>query len=163
MLALRYAALLALVVWAGGLIALGSVAAPSAFDVLAARQVADGRAIAGAIFGETLRRFHQIAYFCGGVLLLSLIARRILGPRPRRAGIRVVLAFIMFVATLYSGLVVAGRIQTLQREMGVAPSTLESTDPRRAEFGRLHATSTVLLLIPIFGSLALIWWELRDS
>jgi hypothetical protein len=162
MLALRYAALLALVVWAGGLIALGSVAAPAAFDVLAARQIADGRAVAGAIFGETLRRFHQIAYLCGGVLLISLIARRILGPRPRRAGIRVLLASIMLAATMYSGLAVATRIQTLQREIGASPSTLPAGDPRRAEFGRLHATSTILLLVPILGSLALIWWELKD-
>jgi Domain of unknown function (DUF4149) len=162
MLALRYAALLALVVWAGGLIALGSVAAPAAFDVLAARQVGEGRLIAGAIFGETLRRFHQLAYLCGGVLLLSLIARRVLGPRPRRAGIRVALASIMLASTMYSGLVVAGRIQTLQREIGGAPSTLPASDARRAEFGRLHATSTILLLVPILGSLALIWWELKD-
>jgi hypothetical protein len=162
MLALRYAALLALVVWAGGLIALGSVAAPAAFDVLAARQIADGRAIGGAIFGETLRRFHQIAYLCGGVLLISLIGRRILGPRPRRAGIRVLLASIMLAATMYSGLAVAARIQSLQREIGASPSTLPASDPRRVEFGRLHATSTILLLVPILGSLALIWWELKD-
>lgn len=162
MLALRYAALLALVVWAGGLLALGLVAAPAAFDVLAARQVADGRLLAGAIFGETLRRFHHIGYLCGGVLLFSLIARRILGPRPRRAGLRVALASIMLAATMYSGLVVAGRIQTLQQQIGASPSSLPTNDPRRAEFGRLHATSTILLLVPILGSLALIWWELRD-
>jgi hypothetical protein len=162
MLALRYAALLALGVWAGGLLALGLVAAPAAFDVLAARQVADGRLLAGAIFGETLRRFHQIGYLCGGVLILSLAARRILGPRPRRAGVRVALASIMLAATMYSGLVVAGRIQSLQQRIGAAPSSLPPDDPRRAEFGRLHATSTILLLVPILGSLALIWWELRD-
>jgi hypothetical protein len=162
MLALRYAALLALVVWAGGLLALGLVAAPAAFDVLAARQVADGRLLAGAIFGETLRRFHHIGYVCGGVLLLSLVARRILGPRPRRAGVRVGLASIMLAATMYSGLVVAGHIQTLQQQIGAAPSTLPEGDSRRAEFGRLHATSTILLLVPVLGSLALIWWELRD-
>lgn len=162
MLALRYAALLALVVWSGGLIALGMVAAPSMFETLAARQVADSRLIAGAIFGETLRRFHQVAYLCGAVLVLSLVARRILGPRPRHAGIRVALASIMLAAMVYSGMVVAGRIQTLQESVGAAPSSLPQTDPRRAEFGRLHATSTALLLVPVLGSLALIWWELRD-
>ena len=162
MLALRYAALLALVVWAGGLLALGLVAAPAAFDVMAARQVAEGRLLAGAIFGETLRRFHHIGYLCGGVLLLSLIARRILGPRPRRAGVRVALASIMLAATMYSGLVVTGRIQTLQQHIGALPSSLPADDPRRVEFGRLHATSTILLLVPVLGSLALIWWELRD-
>jgi hypothetical protein len=162
MRALRYAALLALAVWSGGLVALGAIAAPAAFDVAAARQIADGRLVAGAIVGETLRRFHHVAYLCGAAVILSLVARRILGPRPRRAGIRIAMAAIMLAATAYSGVAVAGRIQTLQDGMGTAPSNLPAADPRRAEFGRLHATSTALLLIPILGSLALIWWELWD-
>ena len=36
MLALRYVALLTLVVWVGGLIVLGAIAAPAIFDVLGA-------------------------------------------------------------------------------------------------------------------------------
>ena len=39
MLALRYVALLALVIWIGGLIALGAIAAPVSFDVTAARHL----------------------------------------------------------------------------------------------------------------------------
>ena len=161
MRALRYAALLALTLWAGGLVALGSVAAPAMFDVAAARGLPDGRAVAGAMFGEALRRFTIVAYLAAAVLLLSLMARRILGPRPHRVGVRFVLASVMLAATMYSG-VVSGRIAALQREIGVSPSTLSEGDPRRAEFGRLHATSTTLLLVPILGSLALIWFELRD-
>lgn len=162
MRALRYAALLALTVWAGGLVALGLVAAPAMFDVAASRGVADGRAVAGAMFGEALRRFDTVAYLSATVLLLSLIARRILGPRPHRVGIRVALASVMLAATMYSGTAVSNRIATLQRDIGVSPSTLAETDPRRVEFGRLHATATTLLLVPIFGALALIWFELRD-
>ena len=60
MLALRYAAVLALVVWIGGLVALGALAAPAAFDVLGARG-AEGRALAGSVVGETLRRFNLVA------------------------------------------------------------------------------------------------------
>ena len=162
MRALRYAALLALVVWSGGLIALGSIAAPAIFDTVAARQLADGRLVAGAIFGETLRRFHLVAYACGAVLVLSLVTRRILGPRPRRTGVRIALASSMLAAMVYSGMAVVPRVAAMQRGMDVAPSSLPPTDPRRAEFGRLHATSTALLLVPVIGSLALIWWELRD-
>ena len=50
MLALRYAALLMLVIWVGGLLALGAVAAPAIFDVLAA-QPDKGRLLAGALVG----------------------------------------------------------------------------------------------------------------
>src|ERR687889_233138 len=107
MLALRYAALLALVVWAGGLLALGLVAAPATFEVLAARQAPEGRGPPGGIFGEKLRRFYPLGYLCGAVMILTLAPRRILGPRPRRAGVRLALASIMLAATMYSGLVVA--------------------------------------------------------
>jgi hypothetical protein len=100
MLALRYAALVALAVWAGGLVALGGVAAPSIFDVLASRQVPDARALAGAVFGETLGRFHVIAYTCGGVLVASLAARAVLGPRPRRFSPRMAITVTMLGASL---------------------------------------------------------------
>jgi hypothetical protein len=162
MRALRYAALLALAAWAGGLLTLGSIAAPAAFDVTASRGVADGRAVAGAIFGEALSRFNRVAYVCGAILLISLIARRILGPRPHRAGIRILLACLMLAATIYSGVAVTGRITALQQQIGAAPSSLPEGDPRRAEFSRLHATANLLQLVPILGAMALMWFELRD-
>jgi hypothetical protein len=162
MRALRYAALLALAVWGGGLVALGSIAAPATFDVTAARGVADHRVLAGAIFGEALSRFHRIAYLCAAILLLSLIARRILGPRPAHAGIRALLASLMLAATIYSGVVVSARVSELQQQIGASPSSLAADDPRRVEFNRLHATSGMLLLVPILGAMALMWFELRD-
>src|SRR4029453_3871755 len=114
MLALRYAALLALVVWVGGLVALGALAAPATFDVVAARQLPDGRLLAGAIFGEILRRFHHVAYACGLVLPVSLTARAVLGPRPRRFALRIGVALVMLAAVGYSGLIVSPRIEHLQ-------------------------------------------------
>jgi hypothetical protein len=162
MLALRYAALLALTVWVGGLIALGSIAAPASFDVLAARGVPDSRVVAGALFGEMLRRATTVGYICGAVLLVSLLARRILGPRPVGGGIRFILASVMLAATVYSGVIVSNRIQALQHAIGAAPSSLPVTDSRRAEFGRLHALSTALLAIPVLGGLILIGLELKD-
>ena len=162
MLALRYAALLALTVWVGGLVALGAVAAPSMFDVLAARQVADARALAGAIFGETLRRFHLISYVCGAVIVCSLAARAILGPRPRRFAVRMAITVVILTASLYSGLAITPRIDRLRRDIGVSPSSLPAGDARRAEFARLHGQSTTLELIPVLGGLLLLVWELRD-
>ena len=51
MLALRYVSLLALVVWVGGLVALGAIAAPVTFDVIAAR-VAAGDEVSIGGFGK---------------------------------------------------------------------------------------------------------------
>jgi uncharacterized membrane protein len=162
MLALRYIALLALVIWIGGLVALGAIAAPVAFDVTAARQLPEPRLIAGALFGEMLRRFTLVSYAAGGVILLSLMIRRILGPRPRHFGFRAGIVTVMLAAAAYAGIVVASRIATLQREIGAAPSSLPDGDPRRVEFGRLHGLSTVLQLVPLLGGLALLVWEIKE-
>jgi len=162
MLVLRYAALLALVVWVGGLIALGGIAAPSIFDVVAQRHIADGRMLSGALFGEMLRRFTLVSYGCGAVLLLSLIVRRILGPRPHRFAWRAGLGAFMLAVTAYGSLAVASRIAQIQRDAGVAPSSLPEGDPRRVEFGRLHGISTALQLVPLLGGLMLIFWEIKE-
>lgn len=162
MLALRFAGLLALTLWVGGLVVLGAIAAPSIFDVLAVRHIADDRLVAGALFGEILRRFHLLSYLCGTVLLLTLVARGVLGPRPIWFAARVGTAFLMLAATAYSGLVVSNQIARLQMEIGVAPSSLPATDPRRLAFGRLHATSTGLEMIPVLGGLLLLFRELKD-
>ena len=68
----------------------------------------------------------------------------------------------MLAATLYAGVVVAGRIASLQASMNVAPSSLPAADPRRIAFGRLHLISTSLQLVPLLGGLALIFWELKE-
>src|SRR4051794_14265023 len=114
MLVLRYAALLALTIWVGGLVVLGGIAAPSLFDVLALRHVPDDRVLAGALFGEMLRRFHLLSYRCGAVLIVTLLARGVLGPRPLKFAARLGIACAMIAATLYSGLVVSSRIAAAQ-------------------------------------------------
>jgi hypothetical protein len=162
MLALRYAALLMIVIWVGGLLALGAVAAPATFEVLASRQTPDGRLLAGAVFGAILRRFHLVSYAAGTLLLGSLILRRILGPRPRRFAWRAGIAFVMLAAAAYSGLVISSRIAALQQQIGAAPSSLPEADPRRVEFGRLHGLSTAVQLVPLLGGLMLMYWEIKE-
>ena len=161
MLALRYVALLTLVVWVGGLIVLGAIAAPAIFDVLGAQPIADGRLLAGAVFGEILRRFTLVSYGAGILLLGTLLVRAILGPRPRRFAWRAAVATLMLATTAYAGIVVAGQIRAVQRQIRAAPSSLPEHDPRRIEFGRLHGLSTSLQLVPLLGGLALMYWELK--
>ena len=161
MLALRYAAVLALVFWIGGLVALGAVAAPAAFDLLGARG-AEGRALAGAVFGETLRRFHTGAYLCGAVIVTSLATRAVLGPRPRWFGARMAVAALMLSAAVWTGFVLLPQMEEAQRALGASMSTLAAGDLRRLHFGRLHGLSTSLQLVPVLGGLALLFLELRD-
>jgi hypothetical protein len=118
--------------------------------------------LAGSLFGEILRRFHTVAYVCGGAILLSMIARAVLGPRPRFFAIRAGITTLMLAAAVYSGTVLTGRIEGLRQEIGAAPSSLGEDDPRRVAFRRLHERSTVLQLVPLVGGLALLVGELLD-
>jgi hypothetical protein len=86
---LRYAALVALIVWLGGLITLGAIVAPTEPDA--------------ARIGVILARFHFAAYGAGAVLLLSLVARRVLGPKPVHFGVRTGILCAMLVLTVYAG------------------------------------------------------------
>lgn len=162
MLVLRYLALIALVLWIGGLLALGGIAFPAAFSVTAARHVADGQVLAGALVGEMLRRFEPVSWAAGGVLLLTLLIRAILGPRPRRFAWRAALATVMLAVSVYAGLVVDARIERLGAAIGVAVSSLPLNDARRIEFDRLHGLATDLQVVPLLGGLALIYWELKE-
>ena len=161
---LRFATVLAIAIWIGGLLALGTIAAPAIFDVVSLRQVPDGRVLSGAIFGEVLRRFDLVSYACGALVLATLAVRAVLGPRPRRFSLRAGIGVLMLSASMYSGMVLSNRIASVQQAIGagVAPSSLPAGDPRRVEFGRLHGQSTLVQLVPILGGLLLILFELRD-
>jgi hypothetical protein len=164
MLGLRYAYVLALVVWLGGMVTLGAVVAPAVFQVLPLREPEAGRILAGAVFGAALGRFHYVAYACGAVILITLVAMAVLGPRPASFAVRTALAGFMLGIALYSGLFVLGSVDRLQRDIGVnvAPSSLPASDGRRVRFDQLHLLSTRLMMVNMVGALLLLYWEARE-
>lgn len=162
MLALRYAYVLALVVWLGGMLALGAIVAPATFQVLQASAPEGGRALAGELFGQMLARFHYVAYACGGVMLISLTVIAVLGPRPRAFAVRLAVIATMVLIALYSGLIVLRTIEAIQLEVGRLPSLLPPDDARRVQFDELHRLSTRLMMANVVGALALLYWEARD-
>jgi uncharacterized membrane protein len=161
--ALRYVYVLALVVWLGGMVLLGAIVAPATFQVLQASAPDTGRALAGDLFGQILARFHYVAYTAGGLLLISILAMALLGPRPRAFAVRLALIAAMLLVSLYSGLIVLPTIDSIQLEAGRLPSLLAATDPRRVRFDELHELSTRLMMANIVGALALLYWEARDN
>ena len=163
MLALRYAYVLALVVWLGGMLALGAIVAPATFQVLQVSAPEIGRALAGDLFGQILARFHYVAYACGGVMLISLAVIAILGPRPRAFAVRLAVIATMLLIALYSGVIVLRTIDAIQLEIGRLPSLLPPGDARRIRFDELHQLSTRLMMANILGALALLYWEARDD
>ena len=80
MLAVRYVALAALVVWLGGLVTLGLVIAPSA---------------------EHLERFHLVGYICGAIVFVSLFVLKFVGPPPHDFFPRIGLVALMLLVAIY--------------------------------------------------------------
>lgn len=83
MIALRYVYVLALSLWFGGTIIVGMLASPVS-DVV-------------------LRRFFRMTYVSGALLIASLFAMALLGPRPSGFFARMAVAVAMYVLTIYAG------------------------------------------------------------
>jgi len=162
-LALRYAYVLALAIWLGGMVVLGAVVAPVTFQVLQASDPTLGRLLAGAAFGAILARFHFVAYGCGAILLLTLAAMALLGPRPRGVAARSAIIIAMLGVSTYSGRWVLAEIGAIQQSVGELPSNLPATDPRRIRFDELHQRSTGLMMLNLAGAIALVFWEAREA
>jgi uncharacterized membrane protein len=163
MLALRFLYLLALSVWLGGMVILGAVVAPSTFQVLQQLAPESGRALAGEVFGTSLARFSYVSYAAAGLMIGTLGAMALLGPRPRPFLIRGVVIAAMLCIALYAGVILANQIALVQQEAGGLPSLLSAGDPRRLRFDRLHVMSERLMMINIIGGLALLFWEARSE
>jgi hypothetical protein len=114
-IALRYVYVLALSIWFGGIIVIGVVATPVS-DVV-------------------LHRFFLVSYVAGGLLLVSLFAMALLGPRPSWFAARLLVAVLMVALTIYAG----RELHTLTREVmaltaigGLALLFWEARDGTRA-------------------------------
>jgi uncharacterized membrane protein len=162
MLALRYVYVLALVVWLGGMIVLGALVAPATFQILQATEPNGGRELAGELFGAIIGRFHYVAYGAGALLLVSLAAMAVLGPRPRAFAVRCGIIGGMLAVSMYSGMVVISRIDTIQQEIGGTVTRLSATDARRVEFDGLHQLSTRLMMLNLAAAMVLLYWEARE-
>lgn len=160
---LRLLALVALLVWIGGLFALGGFAAPTLFDLLQARDPQGGRELAGLLFGEILQRFQTASWAAGGALVASLIVRALLGPRPRWFFLRLWTAAAMLTASVVSVRLIAPRIDAIRQSVSGPVAALGDHDPRRVAFGRWHGLSTGLALLTVIGGLGLVYTEVRDS
>jgi len=162
MLAVRYVALAALVVWLGGMVVLGLLVAPSTFGVLQAHEADAGRVLAGAVFGEILRRFYLLSYICGGLILVTLIAMKLVGPPPRAFPARAAIVATMLALSVYAGVPVSREIAGIQSQISGPVNRLPDADPRRVRFDRLHATSTALMAVNMLLGFILLYWYVRE-
>ncbi len=158
---LRFAALVALALWIGGLAALGGVGAPTIFSVLGSQDPVGGRVLAASVFGAVFERFQYLAWILAVLLLASLGARAAIGPRPRRLGLRMWTVTGMLAASLASVFLIAPRIEGLRG--GAIGPVSSLSEPQRTAFSQLHGLSTGLMALTIAAGLGLIWAEMKDQ
>lgn len=158
---LRFASLLVLALWVGGLATLATLG-PTIFTALESLDPDSGRVYAGQVFGTVLQRFQHIAWGLGGALLALYGLRAALGPRPRRLSLRMWTATAMLATSLAGGLLIGPRIDAIRRQVPGPIAGLVDGHPSKVEFGRLHGLSNALMLISLLAGVGLIWVESRD-
>lgn len=159
---MRYAYVLALVVWVGGLIAAGAFVAPALFGVLQAEAGSAGRVLAGAAFGEVLRRVLVAGEAAGVVMFVAMTILRLLGPKPLSYGVRALLIGAMLAVNAYTAHVVLPEADGLRRAIGGPVAEVAADDPRRVRFDHLHGLSTTLVMAIAIAGIALAAWEARE-
>ena len=148
---LRTIEFLSLSLWLGADAFLSFVVAPGAFAILGNRDAA------GRMVGFALARLHFAGIFLGLVFLVARLARtRDFGSFTSAAGLCVVLMVLLTAASQFT---VSNRMEALKKEMVSVQNTPE-TDPRRAEFKRLHHRSVAfegaVLLLGLAGMFLLV-------
>lgn len=159
---LRYAYVLALVVWVGALVAAGAFVAPALFGVLQTEAGATGRMLAGAAFGEVLRRVLLAGDVAGVVMLVTMTILRLFGPKPVSYGIRALLLGAMLLANAYTAHIVLPEAEGLRREINGPMASVAATDPRRVRFDFLHGLSTTIVTAMALAGIAVAAWEARE-
>lgn len=160
---LRFLALAILAVWLGGLLILGTIAAPMLFAVLEEHDPIAGRTLAAVAFGAIFQRFETVSWLLGVLFIAVLIVRAALGPRPRRLAVRIWTASVMVAIAIVTTAYIAPRIDKIRRETTGTVAALRLDDPRRVEFTRLHNLSNILGLVTVLAGVWLLWCEAKDG
>lgn len=132
---IRFARLLTIALWVGGLVFFAFAVAPVAFHRLPNAHEA------GLVVGGTLRVLHVLGLACGGIFLLltAAVSRRV-GPR-RVALAEIVLDLAMLGVTAYSQFAVLPAMERYRAEAGGDVAAADATSPGRVQFERLHVVS----------------------
>jgi hypothetical protein len=113
--ALRYVYVLALSIWFGGIIMVAAILKP--------------------VSDQALHRFFLTSYISGALVITTLFAMALLGPRPSGFFARMLVAVAMFAITVYAGLqlhVAAANPLMLAGAAGLALLFWEARDGTRA-------------------------------
>ena len=110
----------------------GALVAPSVFGVLQAWNAAEGRVLAGQVFGEVLLRLTWLSYAMGAVMFVTLTLHRLLGARPLKYGVRVGIMGVMLVMMLAMGFYIIPQVNAIQAQVSGPVSALADDGCRAA-------------------------------
>lgn len=136
--------LILLASWLGAAVLVAAVVAPAAFRVL------PSRTLAGALVGEVL----PVIFLSGLVIAAIAVALE------ARAGhgilqIRITGPFLlMIIGCVVAQFVIGPKIEVVRASIGGAVDALDAADPRRIQFGRLHAFSVMWMGVAMLGAAA---------
>jgi Domain of unknown function (DUF4149) len=149
---LRFVQALALGAWVGSILYFVAVVTRGAFAVLTPDQ-------AGPLIAFTLAGLHEVGVIAAVAYLIAAAAAAMsINALVRPAALCV---FVMLLLTLASQRIVIPRMETLRHEMISVEST-PPTDPRRAEFNKLHGISVDLESAVLLIGLAALFLAARE-
>ena len=126
--------------WLGAATVFSAVVAPALFDLL------PSRTLAGLVVGRVL----PVIFYAGMALAALGLVVELRGGH--HAG-RVLTDAVMLVTCAAAQFLVSPRIERVRAAIGGPIEQLDLADPRRVEFGRLHAVSVGLLGIAMIAAL----------
>ena len=134
---LRLLQLMAMVIWAGGLIFFAFVLAPTAFHTLPTIH------LAGQVVGASLKVFNVLALSCGAIFLVAtgLMFRKAPMRTRGRYEMEFLLAGVMLLATAYLHWNVIPSMDADMAQAGGDTSKVEPTNPAKLHFDKLHIRS----------------------
>ncbi len=144
----KYAHLLSLVLWLGGMVFFSFIAAPSVFKVL-------NREMAGTVVGDIFPKYFLMGYVLSVVMLATLghIAKWDFTPFRIQLGILVAATALTFV----SGMVIGAKARAVKAQM-YAEHDAGKKEALRKEFGKTHAVSSVVNLGIVILLLVYVWY-----
>ena len=126
--------------WLGAATLFSAIVAPALFDVLPTRT------LAGLVVGRVL----PLIFYAGMAVAAIDVAIELRGPR--HTG-RLVTDAAMLLTCGVAQFLVSPRIERIRAAIAGPIEQLEAADPRRLEFGRLHAVSVGLLGVAMIAAL----------
>ena len=137
----KFAYLMALIIWIGSIIFFSFFGAPSIFKVL-------DRELAGKVVGDIFPKYWMIGYICSTTVLGTLLLLRKYGTA--NTTVRIVIVSVMIMVVFITGLGIGTKAKRIKAQMYATEDAVEREEIRK-KFMKIHGVSmamnmTVLLL-----------------